>query len=97
MNEIRIKYHRSLPVKLTDANTTVDAIPAQPFTGQAITPIPHVSIKEDDGTFRELRFTVDYYVTYRNNTDIGEAKILIHGKGHYTGHYTSPFHIVQAN
>jgi hypothetical protein len=95
MNEIRIKYARSLPVRLTDANTAVDAIPAQPYTGQAVTPIPCVSVKKDDGTFQEIRFTVDYYITYRNNTEVGEAKILIHGKGKYTGRYTSSFHIVQ--
>jgi hypothetical protein len=95
MNEIRIKYHHSLPVKLTGANTSVDAIPAQPYTGEAVTPVPRVLLKSGDGTFSELRFTVDYYVTYRHNVDVGEAKILIHGKGHYTGLYTSTFHIEQ--
>ncbi|MDR0348407.1 MAG: hypothetical protein LBH90_02800, partial [Tannerella sp.] len=69
------------------------AIPAQPYTGEAITPVPRVLHREDDGTFSELRFTVDYYVTYRNNVDAGEAKIFIHGKGHYTGLYISTFHI----
>jgi hypothetical protein len=94
MNEIRIKYHRSLPIRLTDANTIVDVIPAQPFTGQTVTPIPHVYVKKDDGTSNEIRFTVDYFVTYRNNIDIGEAKIIIHGKGKYAGRYTSTFHII---
>ncbi|MDR1340611.1 MAG: hypothetical protein LBK58_11265, partial [Prevotellaceae bacterium] len=93
MNEIRIKYHRFMPVKLTDANTSVDTIPVQIYTGQAITPIPRVSIRKDDGMFYELSFTVDYYITYRNNKNIGEAKILIHGKGKYSGLYTSTFHI----
>jgi hypothetical protein len=95
MNEIRIKYVRSLPVRLTGGNTSVDAIPAQPYTGKPVTPIPRVFIKAGDGTSGELRFTVDYYVTYRNNIDVGEAKILIHGKGRYTGLHTSTFHIEQ--
>jgi hypothetical protein len=93
MNEIRIKYAKSLPVKITDANTSVAPIPVQVYTGKAITPIPRVSFKMDDDKFIELLFTVDFYVTYRNNTDVGEAKIIIHGKGKYTGTYTSTFHI----
>ncbi|MDR1221550.1 MAG: DUF6261 family protein [Tannerella sp.] len=99
MNEIRIKYSRSLPVRLTNANTSVEAIPPQVYTGKPLTPVPpHVFIKtDDDGEFRELLFSVDYFVTYRNNTDVGEARILIHGKGHYTGLYTSTFHIVKAH
>jgi hypothetical protein len=93
MNEIRIKYAKSLPVKLTDANTSVDAIPTQKYTGQAITPIPRVFVKTEDNEFNELRFTVDFFVTYRNNTEVGEAKIIIHGKSKYSGSYTSTFHI----
>ncbi|MDR1120515.1 MAG: DUF6261 family protein [Dysgonamonadaceae bacterium] len=93
MNEIRIKYSRSLPVKLTDANTSVDAIPAQEYTGKPVTPIPHVYFKTEDGKFSELLFTVDFFVTYRNNTEVGEAKVIIHGKGKYTGSHTSSFHI----
>jgi hypothetical protein len=93
MNEIRIKYARSLPLRLTGANTSVDPIPVQPYTGKAVTPIPRVLIRTADGTFSELRFSVDYFVTYRNNTAIGEAGILIHGKGKYTGIHTSTFHI----
>jgi hypothetical protein len=93
MNEIRIKYAKNLPVKLTDANTVVAPVPMQKYTGQPITPIPTVSLKTDDGKLIELRFTVDYYVTYRNNIKVGEAKLIIHGKGKYTGTYTSTFHV----
>jgi hypothetical protein len=93
MNEIRIKYHHSLPVRLTDVNTSVEAIPVQPYTGEGVTPVPRVFLTASNGTTSELRFTVDYYVTYRNNVSVGEAKILIHGKGHYTGLYISTFHI----
>jgi hypothetical protein len=93
MNEIRLKYARFLPLRLTDANTSVDSIPAQPYTGKAVTPVPRVFIRTGDGEFNELRFTVDFFVTYRNNTEIGEAKIIIHGKGRYSGSHTSTFHI----
>jgi hypothetical protein len=93
MNEIRVKYHHSQPVRLNNSNTSVDAIPAQPYTGEAITPVPHVLVKSSDGAVDELRFTVDYNLTYRNNVDVGEAKVIIRGKGRYTGTYFSTFHI----
>jgi uncharacterized membrane protein len=96
MNEIRIKYVKSLPVRLTGGNTSVDAIPAQPYTGKPVTPVPRVCIRTKDGTFCELRFTVDFFTTYRNNMDAGEAKIIIHGKGKYSGSHISSFHIVRS-
>jgi hypothetical protein len=92
MNEIRIKYVKSLPVRLTEANTSVAPIEIQQYTGAAITPIPDVFLKTDDKTV-ELRFTVDFYVTYRNNIEVGEAKLFVHGKGKYTGKYDTTFHI----
>ncbi|MDR1170812.1 MAG: hypothetical protein LBK97_08275 [Prevotellaceae bacterium] len=95
MNEIRIKYVKSLPVKLADKNTSVDAIPAQQYTGKSVTPIPRVYIRTKDDTFSELQFTVDFFTTYRNNINIGEAQIIIHGKGKYCGSHASTFHIVR--
>jgi hypothetical protein len=95
MNEIRIKYVRSLPVRLTAANTSADAIPEQEYTGKAVTPIPRVFFKAADGETKELQFSEDFFVTYRNNTEVGEARIIIHGKGKYCGSHTSTFHIVK--
>jgi hypothetical protein len=95
LNEIRIKYAKSLPFKLTNANTVVEPVAMQSYTGKAITPIPRVSIRKENNEFFELQFTVDFYVTYKNNVEIGEAQILIHGKGKYSGSYTSTFHIEQ--
>jgi hypothetical protein len=93
MNEIRIKYAKFLPIRLTDMNTMVEAVAIQKYTGKAITPITRVFIKKENDKFSELRFTVDFYITYKNNIKTGEAKIIIHGKGKYTGSYISTFHI----
>jgi hypothetical protein len=93
MNEIRIKYAKSLPIKLTDANTSVAPIEKQKYTGKLITPVPQVFFKTVEGEVTELRFTIDFYVTYKNNIEAGEAKIIIHGKGKYAGSYTSTFYI----
>jgi hypothetical protein len=93
MNEIRIKYSRSLPVQLADVNTSTAPIDIQQYTGTAITPIPRVFLKTGDNKTVELRFTMDFYVTYRNNIEVGEAKLFVHGKGKYTGKYITTFHI----
>ena len=95
MNEIRVKYSRSLPVRLTDANTSVAPIDPQQYTGHPVTPLPRVFFTTAANEKTELLFSVDYTVTYRQNTDPGEAKIFVHGKGKYTGKYTSTFHIVR--
>jgi hypothetical protein len=93
LNGIRIKYAKFLPVRITDLNTTAAPIPTQKYTGNAITPIPTVFLKINDGNFKEMKFSVDFYITYRNNVKVGEAKIIIHGKGKYKGTYTTSFHI----
>jgi hypothetical protein len=41
----------------------------------------------------ELTFAKDFDVTYRNNIEVGEAKLSVHGKGKYTGSYNTTFHI----
>jgi hypothetical protein len=96
MNEIRIKYVRLLPVRLTGSNTSADAIPEQEYTGKAVTPIPRVFFKSANGETKELQFSEDFFVTYRNNTEVGEATVVIHGKGKYCGSHNSTFHIARA-
>jgi hypothetical protein len=93
MNEIRIKYSRSLPSRLAGGNTSVEAIPAQLYTGSPVTPIPRVFFGENIEKAVELQFSVDFFVSYRNNVGVGEAKVLVHGKGKYRGSYASTFHI----
>jgi hypothetical protein len=44
---------------------------------------------------KELEFTVDYEVSYKNNKKVGEATMIIHGKGKYIGRYYTKFFIVK--
>ncbi|MDR1171395.1 MAG: DUF6261 family protein, partial [Bacteroidales bacterium] len=71
MNETRIKYSRSLPARLAGNNTSVEAIPAQPYTGSPVTPIPRVFFGAEGEKAVELQFSVDFFVTYRDNTKVG--------------------------
>ncbi|MDR1681476.1 MAG: DUF6261 family protein [Prevotellaceae bacterium] len=93
MNDIRRRYISHQPVPLTPARTSVAPIPEQVHTGKHITPLPRVFYQADT-ELRELVFSEDFDVTYRNNIEVGEAHLFIHGKGKYTGRYDSTFHIV---
>ncbi|MDR1602653.1 MAG: DUF6261 family protein [Tannerella sp.] len=95
MNDIRRKYVARLPVPLNDKHTSVAPIAEQYYTGRHLTPLPRVFYLTDEGELRELIFSQDYTVTYRNNVEAGEAKLYVHGKGKYTGRYVTTFHIVR--
>jgi hypothetical protein len=94
VNDIRRKYISKVPVPLSEAHTSVAPIPAQIYTGKHLTPLPRVFF-EHNGEIRELVFAQDFTVTYRNNVEVGEAKLLVHGKGKYTGTYDTTFHIAR--
>ncbi|MDR2358367.1 MAG: DUF6261 family protein [Prevotellaceae bacterium] len=94
INDIRRKYISRLPVPLDEAHTTVEPIPVQPYTGKPVTPLPRVYFQTGKETV-ELVFAQDFNITYRNNTNVGEAKLFVHGKGKYTGTYDTTFHIAR--
>jgi hypothetical protein len=98
MNELRKKYAPRHRTKLDDEHTTVEQIAAQAYNGgKPVTPLPKVWFKTDsDSETVELEFTKDYEVSYKNNISVGEATIVIHGKGKYTGQHATTFYIVQA-
>ena len=59
------------------------------YTGKALT--PKIQIKDGKTTLTE---NTDYTLTYINNTEVGEASIVIKGIGNYTGSVTKNFNIV---
>ena len=67
---------------------TVTKIKDRAYTGKAIKPAPIVKFKG-----RKLVKGTDYTVTYKNNTKIGKAKVIIKGKGLFTGSVTKYFKI----
>ena len=58
------------------------------YTGKARTP----KVKLYDGS-KTLTEGTDYTVKYSNNTKVGKAKIVVKGKGDYTGTITKYFYI----
>jgi hypothetical protein len=94
MNNIRRKYIVHLPTKLDPAHTSVAPMDKQAYTGKPITPLPRVFYQTEKETF-ELVLGKDFSVTYKNNENVGEAKVIIHGKGKYTGNHETTFYIAR--
>ena len=82
------------PKSIADSTVTIDPIPDQTYTGNAITPDPKVK----DGTTPLVKGT-DYTVSYTKNKYVGTntAKLTITGTGNYTGTTTANFTIVAAD
>jgi hypothetical protein len=73
----------------------VEPIDVQKYTGKAITPIPKAYWREEGKPTVELVFAKDFYVTYKNNVDVGTAEVTLHGKGDYKGRFDVTFNIAR--
>jgi hypothetical protein len=94
---VRKKYAPLHRHKLDGSNTSVEKIPDQAyFGGKPITPIGRTFYQTGTETI-ELKFTIDYEVSYKNNTDVGQATLIVHGKGKYTGQVATTFYITRTN
>ncbi|MDR1114904.1 MAG: hypothetical protein LBL33_01890 [Tannerella sp.] len=90
VNDIRRKYSALSPAKINLAGAVTEPLPSQIYTGKAITPIPVMYYEGE-----ELVFAVDFSVTYKNNIEVGEATVTMHGKGRFSGQHTRKFNIVR--
>lgn len=82
--------NKEITFKITKpSDISVDAIADQTYTGSALK--PEVVVKE--GT-KVLRKSVDYYVSYSDNTNVGTATAKITGRGDYGGSCTTTFKIL---
>ena len=79
----------SVPQKKDIQKLSFSKIDDVTYTGKAIT--PKIQIKDGKTTLTENK---DYTLTYINNTEVGEASIVIKGIGNYTGSVTKNFNIV---
>lgn len=73
---------------ITKKNTKISAISAKAYTGKALK--PKLTVKRNDKTFSSR----NYEIVYKNNKNVGKAKITIHGKGAYAGNMSITFKIV---
>jgi len=97
LNE-QIKYykeHEHHPERHDISHVVVAPIPVQTYTEEPVIVIPEVHYVEAGKPSKKLVFSVDYTVTYRDNTNVGTAELLLQGKGHYKGHKIITFNIAR--
>jgi hypothetical protein len=75
---------------LIDLNSAeITGIKDQIYTGKDITQSLKVKLGET-----ELKEGTDYTVTYKDNIEVGEASLIVTGKGIYSGNVTKTFKII---
>ncbi|GFI24328.1 hypothetical protein IMSAGC011_03125 [Lachnospiraceae bacterium] len=87
---------RTINFTITDSNLITKAktskISSQQYTGKALTPT--IQVKYGKTTLKEGK---DYELSYRDNTKIGTATVIIKGKGDYSGQKAVSFKIIGAS
>lgn len=86
-------YTGTKTVKFTIAKKSIEGVRVDPisdktYSGKAIKPNPFVTL--NGAAFSNGD---EYTVSYKNNTNAGNAKLIIKGKGNYTGTKTVSFKI----
>ena len=76
------------PVSIRDATVKVSKTSCI-YTGKAIKPAVTVKLGK-----KKLKANTDYTVTYKNNKAVGDATVLVKGKGKYTGTVKTSFMII---
>ena len=71
------------------SSATIDPIADQKYTGSAIVPTPVVKVNGSTLS------AIDYTVSYKNNTNVGTATLVVTGKGNYKGTKEATFKIAQ--
>ena len=65
------------------------------YTGREITPEPAVVYTNSDQQQITLQKDIDYTLSYENNVEPGQAKIIVEGKGNYSGIVEASFTILE--
>jgi hypothetical protein len=87
-------HHARKDISVSD-HCVIETIDTQWYTGKAIIPIPNVFYREEGKPTEELVFAKDFTVTYKNNVEVGMAKVTLHGIGAYKGQVTVTFNIAR--
>ena len=95
--EVRIPF-TILPKELTYSEDTKVEITGQDFVynGSEHRPEPEVSVQLlSDAAFTKLLLNSDFVVSYENNIKAGTAKVIVSGRGNYSGEVIVTFVITQ--
>jgi len=75
----------------------VSNIPQYEFTGEDIEPNVFVQLKNGSDLISTLDKDVDYYLEYSDNISVGQATVIINGKGNYKNTKNVNFQITKIN
>ncbi|MDE7179328.1 MAG: InlB B-repeat-containing protein [Lachnospiraceae bacterium] len=96
--EITVTVEKIALEQLTESNTSVSLEKdSYVYDGTRRTPKVTVTYTGKDGKEINLIKNVDYTLAYGNNTDAGNAKVTVTGKGAYEGSIEKTFTITQAS
>ena len=95
IDHLNDEFHRARKDLGAGNHTVIAPVDTQPYTGKPVTPLPEVHYREEGKETKRLYLGKDFSVTYRNNTHAGQAKLTVHGKGHYKGQKSLSFHIAR--
>lgn len=79
------------PARIDISETNVEILGSYVYTGEKIEPRVRVTYLGE-----ELSDITDYELTFLNNTEAGEATVIVSGKGQYTGQNNQTFKIKKA-
>ncbi|MDR1335977.1 MAG: DUF6261 family protein [Tannerella sp.] len=87
--------HARKDISVSD-KCVIEPVDVQLYTGKAITPLPAAHYREEGKPTVELVFARDFFVTYKNNVEVGTADLILHGKNAYKGQKRTTFNISRA-
>lgn len=95
IDHLNEQYHRVVKDISEPGHTVIEPLATQVFADEPVTPVPVVHYLEDGEPTVKLYLGKDFSITYKNNTDVGQAELTIHGKGDYKGQKSLSFHIAR--
>ena len=95
IERLNAEFHRVIKDLSAPGRTLIEPLGTQAHTGNPVTPVPPVHYTEDGKPSVKLYLGKDFAITYKNNKNVGQAELTIHGKGDYKGQVSVPFYIAQ--
>jgi hypothetical protein len=74
----------------------VEDVAEQTYTGKPVTPQARAYYREEGKPTVELAAGQDFFITYRNNVEVGTADLILHGSNAYKGQKKLTFNIARA-
>ncbi|MDR1223672.1 MAG: immunity 41 family protein [Tannerella sp.] len=74
----------------------VEDVAEQTYTGKPLTPQTRAYYREEGKPTVELVSGQDFFITYRNNVEVGTADLILHGRNAYRGQKKTTFNIARA-